>query len=459
MRDLEEFARRGLRDRPLLRPGARRGAHGALLRRPPDSSACTPRFEDGDDRRRRRRVPVRADRSRAASFRRAGVTVVGVLPTHRRRGVLRAMMRAQLDDVHERGEPIALLWASEETIYGRFGYGMASRRARDRASAGVLGVRAAVRARGHAPARRRRRGARALPARLGRVRRGTPGMFARTRNWWELRILFEPPERRDEGGPKRFVVLELDGRPEGYALYRLKPKWENGVSNRSSRSIEAIALDGRPTAELWRYLLDIDWAAGSPPGCCPSTTRCSSSSRRRGACATGSPTGSGCGSSTSARRCRARGYAADGAVVFDVIDEFCPWNGDAGGSRRPSEADDGVGAAPLDVAALGSRLPRRLHVLRARARRPGRGAAARRRRSSGRDVRVRPRALVPRDLLRHSSQGATIADPGRLAQLGEHQLDKLGVTGSSPVPPTPAIPLQERRLRRFEPRIKGRWSV
>ena len=56
----------------------------------------------------------------------AGVTVVGVFPTHRRRGVLRAMMDAQLLDVHERGEPIAALWASEEGIYGRFGYGLAS---------------------------------------------------------------------------------------------------------------------------------------------------------------------------------------------------------------------------------------------------------------------------------------------------------------------------------------------
>jgi predicted acetyltransferase len=56
----------------------------------------------------------------------AGVTVVGVYPTHRRRGVLRAMMRAQLDDAHERGEPLAALWASEETIYGRFGYGIAA---------------------------------------------------------------------------------------------------------------------------------------------------------------------------------------------------------------------------------------------------------------------------------------------------------------------------------------------
>ena len=56
----------------------------------------------------------------------AGVTIVGVYPTHRRRGVLRSMMEAQLRDVHERGEPIAALWASEETIYGRFGYGIAS---------------------------------------------------------------------------------------------------------------------------------------------------------------------------------------------------------------------------------------------------------------------------------------------------------------------------------------------
>src|SRR5690349_23845839 len=56
----------------------------------------------------------------------AGVTAVGTQPTHRRRGALRSLMDTQLRDVHERGEPIAALWASEETIYGRFGYGIAS---------------------------------------------------------------------------------------------------------------------------------------------------------------------------------------------------------------------------------------------------------------------------------------------------------------------------------------------
>ena len=55
-----------------------------------------------------------------------GTTAVTVSPSHRRRGVLRKMMRAHLDDVKEHGEPIAALWASDSAIYGRFGYGCAS---------------------------------------------------------------------------------------------------------------------------------------------------------------------------------------------------------------------------------------------------------------------------------------------------------------------------------------------
>src|SRR6185503_18593563 len=56
----------------------------------------------------------------------AGVTWVGVIPTHRRRGILRDLMRRELEDVHSWGEPIAALWASEAAIYGRFGYGHAA---------------------------------------------------------------------------------------------------------------------------------------------------------------------------------------------------------------------------------------------------------------------------------------------------------------------------------------------
>ena len=57
----------------------------------------------------------------------AGVTMVGVLPSHRRRGVMTRLMREQLDDVRRRGEPLAILFASEPAIYGRFGYGLAAR--------------------------------------------------------------------------------------------------------------------------------------------------------------------------------------------------------------------------------------------------------------------------------------------------------------------------------------------
>ena len=51
----------------------------------------------------------------------AGVTIVGVLPTHRRRGFMGAMMRSQLDAARARGEAVAVLWATEDTLYSRYG--------------------------------------------------------------------------------------------------------------------------------------------------------------------------------------------------------------------------------------------------------------------------------------------------------------------------------------------------
>ena len=56
----------------------------------------------------------------------AGVAFIGVLPTHIRRGILRTMMTRLFEDADARGEPVAILWASEAAIYQRFGYGMAT---------------------------------------------------------------------------------------------------------------------------------------------------------------------------------------------------------------------------------------------------------------------------------------------------------------------------------------------
>src|SRR4051812_33229809 len=110
----------------------------------------------------------------------AGVTVTGVLPTHRRRGYLRALQRSLIDDAHARGEPVAALWATEDTIYGQFGYGMASMAAeidvpRDRAAAfASLALQAETRivALGDAEP--------LIAPIYDRVARVTSGMFART---------------------------------------------------------------------------------------------------------------------------------------------------------------------------------------------------------------------------------------------------------------------------------------
>jgi predicted acetyltransferase len=284
----------------------------------------------------------------------AGVTVVGTFPTHRRRGVLRAMMREQLDDVHARGEPLALLWASEDTIYGRFGYGMASQCTevsiprQNSAFARPLERQGTLRIVDFDEALK------LFPRVWDAVRQKTPGMLARTRNWWEFRILIEPSQGGQDP-PKRMVVLEKDGRPEGYAIYRHKPKWDEGIADSELQVVEAVALDGRPTAEIWRYLLDIDWAARTTASLLPvdhALWWLLASPRYM------KPrVGDGLwvrlvdvGEALSARR-----YAGDGAVVFDVIDEFCPWNAGrwrlARGKAKRTTADAQL---RLDVSALGS---------------------------------------------------------------------------------------------------------
>jgi predicted acetyltransferase len=147
-----------------------------------------------------------------------GVTVVGVYPTHRRRGVLRGLMRAQLDDIHERGEPTAALWASEETIYGRFGYGLASWCGEISLAHEYTAFAAPAEPAGTIRLIEPDEALQALPAVYERVRLQWPGMFSRNRLWWEHREIDDPESRRDGAGPKRWVVHERDGEIDGYAV-------------------------------------------------------------------------------------------------------------------------------------------------------------------------------------------------------------------------------------------------
>ena len=289
------------------------------------------------------------------SVRCAGVTVVGVHPTHRRRGVLRSMMRAQLDDVRERREPVAMLWASEETIYGRFGYGMASFAGDISLPREYAQFALPFERRGNVRFLGADEALELLPQIWDRAFEQTPGMFRRTRTWWEHRIVSDPPDRRQGSGPKRFALLELDGAPAAYAIYRHNPGWEEGSSTARLGINEAIGATPHATAELWRFLLDVDWQATITASLLPvdhplffllATPRRMRYRVGDGVWVRLVDVGEALSS---------RSYADDGEVVFEVADAFAPWNEGrwklAGG--RCERTDDEAGIR-CDVTALGS---------------------------------------------------------------------------------------------------------
>jgi predicted acetyltransferase len=255
-----------------------------------------------------------------------GVTVVGVYPTHRRRGVLRGLMRAQLDDIHERGEPIAALWASEETIYGRFGYGLASWCGEMSLAHEYTAFAQPAEPSGTIRLIEPAEALQALPRVYERIRLQWPGMFSRNRLWWEHRELDDPEGRRDGAGPKRWAVHERDGKIDGYAVYRHKPGWEEGSTSAELRVLEALGATDEALRDLWAYLLAIDWKAtvaswllplGHPLFLLLATPR--RLRFRMGDCLWVRVVD--VGAALSARR-----YLEDGGIVLEVVDDFCPWN-------------------------------------------------------------------------------------------------------------------------------------
>jgi predicted acetyltransferase len=189
----------------------------------------------------------------------AGVTAVGVLPTHRRRGVLRRMMEAQLEQVRQVGEPISALWASDEQIYGRYGYGLAS------LSLKLKVPRTWAQLRPDAPGRSgslrlvdHDEALRVFPRIYDRVRALSPGFVSRSRVWWEQRILADRESNRRGAGPLNRALLEVGGRPAGYALYRVRRNF-GGAFEGSVNVQEALGVDAAATRDVWRFLLEIDW--------------------------------------------------------------------------------------------------------------------------------------------------------------------------------------------------------
>ncbi len=191
----------------------------------------------------------------------AGLTFVGVMPSHRRRGALTGLMRRQLGDARERGEPLSILWASEPPIYGRYGYGVATLRAWIEADRDRVEFRGLPEPTGQVRLLDAEEAERILPPLYERLRKETPGMFVRTPEWWREYRLPDPEHKRRGGGPRFIAVLELDGTPEAYAMYRVHEKWPEGFAASRLSASEIVATSPLASREIWRFLFSVDLVA------------------------------------------------------------------------------------------------------------------------------------------------------------------------------------------------------
>lgn len=295
-----------------------------------------------------------------------GVTWVGVLPSHRRRGVATALMRRQLDDVHGRGEPLAALWASDARIYGRFGYGQAAPVHMLDATTETFAFRddpgpaGRIRLVPVAEARE------LLPPIYERVRPTRAGMLSRSADWWREERLSDRWDRPG-AGPRFHAVLELDGADEGYAIYKVEQKGERGIADGTVRVVEVIAASTRAERELWRFLFSIDLTSAvdvriADPAA-PLFWSVADPRRLR----VRYTDGIWLRLVDVDAALRARSWAADDALLLEVRDGFCPWNagrhrvgGDAG--RADGEPDLALDAADLASLYLGGVDPVLLHA-------------------------------------------------------------------------------------------------
>ena len=187
----------------------------------------------------------------------AGVTGITVRPDRRRRGILRAMMQRLLEDATEAGEPVATLFASEGTIYGRFGFGPSAPanvlRIRRDALATVAGDTSLVQLVDADTARER------FPAVAARHASRRGGTMQRTRAWWSLWLDHDRDADPDgEHGP-RWHALVPD---RGYVVFRASPgSWADRRPDGHLKVVELLACDDEAAAALWAFVASIDLVA------------------------------------------------------------------------------------------------------------------------------------------------------------------------------------------------------
>lgn len=196
----------------------------------------------------------------------AGLSMVGVHPQYRRRGILRAMIETHFNDCRRRGESVSALFAAEPTIYGRFGYGPASQDIRITIPRGAalkpvpgaadLTVRIETKSQSkhadmintvHFQAGQQ----------VGNTGLNRPGWVGRETP--ELQALWHhdlDPQQGKE--PSRIVIVERAGTPVAYATFRRTLSWHNTGSQGTVTVTEAVAIDPASAHRLWSTLINFD---------------------------------------------------------------------------------------------------------------------------------------------------------------------------------------------------------
>jgi predicted acetyltransferase len=250
----------------------------------------------------------------------AGVTQVGVRPTHRRRGMLSALMRRQLQDVHDQGaEAVAVLWAAEAAIYGRFGYGLASLCGEVKLDTRETHLRTPSELRPEltTPAE----ALDAMRAVYERVRPTRPGLLGREDPWWEVR-LHDPENQREGASALRAAVIP----DTAYALYAVKTQFEETRISGEVQVRELMAATRDGYAAIWNFLLTLDltnrlhymFGASDDPLMHVITEAQAAPVKLHEALwvrLVDLP-----------RALRERTYGEPFEVVFEVEDSICPWN-------------------------------------------------------------------------------------------------------------------------------------
>jgi predicted acetyltransferase len=186
----------------------------------------------------------------------AAVSWVSVLPTHRRRGVLTQLMAAMHDDARDRDEPAAILTASEGSIYGRFGYGVAAWRLGVSAERARIAFARPDDDKGCTRLVSREEAELAVPAIYERARGARAGMVTRPDFWWP-QVFWDFMFGRTKAG---FVAVHADaqGRDDGYVVYDITGDWMGGLPDRRLSVVDMQAESPATWIQLWRYVFGID---------------------------------------------------------------------------------------------------------------------------------------------------------------------------------------------------------